>query len=97
MHLGEEITISHHYGELEINNGDTLTLTGTQVRIDTLITEEDEKYPDIGGGSVFFDMAEGTGTVSQTLQIRVDETGSSRYKSAYAIWEITYILTPVVP
>lgn len=97
QHLGKEITIQHSYHDMEICNGDILTLTEEQVRIETRITEDDEKTPDTGGGYVVFDIGPGTGTISQTLRIRVDEEGSSRYHDAYAVWEITYTLTPVVP
>ena len=96
-HLGEDITFRHSYGNLEIHSGDTLTLIGTQVRIETLITEDDEQTPDTGSGFVVFDVQQDTGTVSQTLRIRVNEEGSTRYPHAYAIWEITYTLTPYVP
>lgn len=96
QHLGNEITIQHLYQNLEIDNGDVLTLTGTQVEIETIITDEEE-IPDVGSKCVVLDVELDMRTVSETITIRVDENGGTRFPDAYAVWKITYTLTPYMP
>ena len=92
-HLGEDISYEHTFDGKVIDNGDTITVTGNTATFETTIVENDS-IPDVGYGSMDFDLQNITKKTSQTMSITVYESGGRRYPDAYATWDVTYTLTP---
>ena len=90
--LGTNIEIVHTCNNKVVSSGDKIQ-AGKLMRFVTFITEHDA-IPDEGRGSANFNLP--PLEQSKFVNIRVQEEGGQRYSDAYAIWQITYTIEPVV-
>lgn len=93
-HLGEDLSYTHTYNGLPIKSGDIVTIYGS-AKFTTKITEADS-IPDTNSGSLTFSMPSDCAGAFKTISIRVDEKGGRRYAGAYATWDVTYTLAPII-
>lgn len=91
-HLGEDVTYSHKCNGSAIRSGDVVTASA-RMKFNTTISEHDA-IPDTGSSSFAFQLPPYRN--KKTIQIRVDENGGTRYKDAYAVYEVTYSFSPLL-
>ena len=90
--LGTDIEIVHTCNNRVISPGEEIKAEKV-MKLVTFITEHDS-VPDEGSGSTSFNLP--PIEQSKFVNIRVAEEGGRKYSEAYAIWQITYTITPVV-
>ena len=96
-HLGTDITISHTLNGKPIKSGDVIPYA-YQLDFFTTIIEHDGE-DDVGTTTNTFIIPTNithSYKVTRTLRIRVDESGGKRYPDAYATYDVTYSVKPVV-
>lgn len=91
-HLGKDITKEYTCNNKMINDGEIIPYSSKLDFVAT-ITEHDS-IDDVGTGKVT--MLGPLNNNKVTATVRVDEDGGRRYADAYAIWEVTFIVEPIV-
>lgn len=91
-HLGRDICREYFYNSNPISSGDIIPAAG-DLTFTARITEQD-KIPDTGENSVDMKL-EPPYQQTAIAQIRVDEKGGTRYKDAYALYEVSFSVEPV--
>lgn len=90
IHLGDEFQIYHTCNGKKIGLSDSVE-AGRELVFQTTIIENDS-VPDMGSGTIIITTP--PYEQSETITIRVNERGGKRYPNAYAIWQITYSISP---
>ena len=100
-HLGDDISITSTVNGENIGNKAIIDASGT-LNLETVIKEMDST-PDVGKGKTtiqlpFVSSAYNASLLeTKTITIRVNEAGGRRYPNAYAIYDVTYTVTPYIP
>jgi hypothetical protein len=96
-HVGRNITIEHTLNRKWVTDGDVVA----RERIfdfQTVITEkdgiDDVGYDDISFVTPYYVTADYS--ESKTITIKVKEEGGTKYRNAYAIYDVTYTITPYI-
>lgn len=92
-HLGRDIKQEYLCNNKTVYNGDIIP-AAEDLHFTARITEQD-KIPDTGENSV--DMVlKAPFQQTATTQVRVEEEGGTQYKDAYAIYEVSFSIEPVL-
>lgn len=90
-HLGDDVICEHTCNGVSVSDGDVITAK-ERMRFETKITEQDN-IPDTGRSSYTFMLPPFSG--EQSIKIRVNEEGGTRYENAYAVFEVTCKIEPL--
>lgn len=94
-HLGTDISFVHTCNGKEVSSGSVVPMR-KQMTFETTITEYDDSKSDTGAGSVVVCPSLTSYKGRETMSITVRERGGTKYKQAYAKWEITVAVEPVI-
>lgn len=96
-HLGDDISMDVTCNGKSIDNGLIITPQCGETLDFFATIKEMDSIPDVGSGSASLTLSTRyVQTKSRTVRIRVDESGHNRYKNAYAIFDVTFTVTPII-